>query len=237
FLPRGPQVRKLREYRHRQTDRNKVLTEHFVALEANVAVLKRRWIDGPFAACLGHGSFLSIPVSAAVFSALKQHHRLTRTADDGCCIDLGERCLERRQGGKRASRWRGGDLAPGPFVFAIVVGVIAVAILVVVVATHTLPPFWKALSASENIRAVSLRPRTGACTFSARTSETPERAEAINSCGILRPRAFALSSICLGERITSASMISPWSNPRLSKATCATISRRQWRWARPAESA
>src|SRR6516162_11513160 len=45
------------------------------------------------------------------------------------------------------------------------------------------------------------------------------------------------SSTCLGERITSASMMSSWSKPRLSRVTCATISSRQWRSARPAESA
>src|SRR6516162_7162798 len=95
-------------------------------------------------------------ISAAAFSTLEQHHRQTGAADAD--RDVSERCLQRRQGGERASRWRGGDLAPGPFVIAVVVGVIAVAILIVVVTTHALSP-WKALSASENIRAVSLRPR------------------------------------------------------------------------------
>jgi hypothetical protein len=42
--------------------------------------------------------------------------------------------LERRYGGERTSRWRRSDLlAPGPFVIAIIVGVIALAIVVVVV--------------------------------------------------------------------------------------------------------
>src|SRR5262249_25010972 len=125
-----------------------------------------------------------------------------------------ERLLQCRQGGDRTSRWRGGNLlAPGPFVFAIVVGVIAIAILIVVVGmiavaimvvgvAHRLPPFWKAMSASENRRADSTRPGSGTCAFSTRTSETPERFETMSSGGTLRPRAFARSSTCLGERMT-----------------------------------
>jgi hypothetical protein len=79
--------------------------------------------------------FCPNPPSAAAFPTLEQQHRQTGAADDGCRIDIGERRLERRQGSKRTSCWRGGNLAPGPFVFAIVVGVIAVAIMIVVV-TH-----------------------------------------------------------------------------------------------------
>src|SRR5262249_9504257 len=108
--------------------------------------------------------------------------RQTSAADDGCRIDVGERRLERRQGGKRASCWRGGDLlAPGPFVFAIVVGVIAVAIMMVVVA-HAFPP--------GRLRA----PRK---TFApARPVRAPGRARSHSAPG--RPRSGAKRSILVG---------------------------------------
>src|SRR5262249_53959285 len=100
----------------------------------------RQRVNGPSAAFLGNSAPLPKSPSAAVFSTLEQQHRQARAADDGCRIDVGERRLERRQGGERTSCWPGGDLlAPGPFVFAIVVGVIAVAI-VVVIAHVCLPP-------------------------------------------------------------------------------------------------
>ena len=38
-----------------------------------------------------------------------------------------------------------------------------------------MPPSWKAASAAENDRTISLRPGTGARAFSLRTSATPER--------------------------------------------------------------
>src|SRR6516164_2540956 len=238
LLPRKSCVRHFRDHRFRLADRNEALVDHLVAVEADSAPLERQRIDGPSAVCLGDGASLPKSPSAAVFSTLEQHHRQTSAADDGCRVDVGERCLERRQGGERTSCWRGGDLlASGPFVFAIVVSVIAVAIMFVVVVAHNCLPPWKASSASENVRASSSRPRTGTRTFSDRTSDTPERFEMINSGGILRPRAFALSSSCFGVRIVSASIISSWSKPRLSRATCATISSRQRRSARPAESA
>src|SRR6516162_800202 len=199
-------VRKLRDQRFWLTDRNEALIEHLVVVaEANVAVLERQRIDGPFAAFLGDGTPLPEYPSAVIFPALEQQHWQPSPTDDGRRVDVGERRLERRQGGKRTSRWRGGNLAPGPFVFAIIVGVIAVAI-VLGIAHGCLPP-QKALSASENVRASSPRPRTGTRTFSLRTSETPERREPMSSLGISRPRAFALSSTCLGER-SSAFMTS-----------------------------
>src|SRR5262249_45683566 len=200
-------VRQFRDHRFRLTDRNEAFVDYLVVVaEADVAVLERQRIDGPFAACLGDGALLPKSPSAAAF-ALEQQHRQTSAADDGCRIDVGERGLERRQGGERTSRWRGGNLlASGLVVFAIVVGVIAVAIGVVI--THALSPFWKVSSASANARAVSTRPGTGACAFSIRTSEMPERFETMRSSGILRPRAFALSSTCLGERISASTMSS-----------------------------
>src|SRR5262249_48809895 len=184
---------------------DKVLTDHLVGVvEADEAVLERHRIDGPPAARLGDGLLLPEHPSAGAF-ALEQQHRQTRAADDGCRVDIGERRLERRQGGKRTSCGRGGDLlAPGPFVFTIVVGVIAVAIMIVIGVHGCLPILlWKVASASENIRAVSTRPGTRACAFSLRTSETPERREPMSSLGTSRPRAFALSSTCLGERISA----------------------------------
>src|SRR5262249_15198036 len=66
----------------------------------------------------------------------------------------------------------------------------------------TYPP-WKVASASENARAVSTRPGSAACAFSLRTSDTPERREPMSSVGTSSPRAFALSSTCLGERISA----------------------------------
>src|SRR5262249_34972615 len=142
LLPREAHIGELRDHRFRLTDRNEALTEHLVVVaEADEAVLERQRIDGPSAAGLGDGALLPKSPSAAVFSTLEQQHRQTSAADDGCCIDVSERCLERRYGGERTSCWRGGNLlAPGPFVFAIVVGVIAVAIMIVVVAHACLPP-------------------------------------------------------------------------------------------------
>src|SRR5262249_29800842 len=178
--------------------------DHLVAVETDVAVPERQRVNGPSAAFLGNGAPLPKSPSAAVFSTLEQQHRQTSAADDGCRINISERRLERRQGGKRTSCWRGGDLlAPGPFVFAIIVGVIAGAIMIAGVVHACLPP-WKALSASENVRASSARPSTGTRTFSLRTSETPERCEPMRSLGTSRPRAFALSSTCLGERMLAS---------------------------------
>src|SRR5262245_4764729 len=206
LLPREARIGELRDHRFRLTDRNKALIDHLVVVaEADVAVLERQRIDGPSAACLGDGALLPKPPGAAAF-ALKQHHRQTSAADDGGCGDIGERRLERRQGGKRTSCRRGGNLfAPaGPFVIAIIIGVIAVAIMIVIGVHDCLPILlWKVASASENVRAVSTRPGTGACAFSLRTSEMPERRELMSSLGTSRPRAFALSSTCFGERISA----------------------------------
>ena len=66
---------------------------------------------------------------------------------------------------------------------------------------------WKAVSASEKDRTISLRPGTGARAFSLRTSDTPEGCETINSFGTLRPRAFARISTCFGERSVSTSNV------------------------------
>src|SRR5262249_6699266 len=206
FLPLEPCVGQLRDHRLRLTDRNKALVNHFVGVvEADEAVLERQRIDGPSAACLGDGALLPKSPGAAAF-ALKQHHRPTGAADDGCRIDVGERCLERRQGGERTSCRRGGNLlASEPFVIAIVVGVIAVAVMIAGVVHACLPP-WKASSASENARAISTRPGIGACAFSTRTSETPERVETINSCGTFKPRAFATMAIAWSRIFRSAAL-------------------------------
>src|SRR5262249_55927449 len=237
LLPRESCVLHFRDHRFRLANRNEVFANYLAGVaEADAAPPKRHRVDRPSAVRFRDGLLLPEHPSARAF-ALEQQHRQTGAADDGCRIDAGERRLQRRQGGDRTSCRRGGDLlAPELFVFAIVVGVIAVAIVIRDI-NHVCFPPRKPVSASENTRAVSTRPRTGACAFSTRTSETPERFETINSCGILRPRAFARSSSCLGERITSASTISSWSKPRLSRAICAAISSRQWRSARPAESA
>ena len=140
LLPIESCVGKLCDHRFRLSDRNEALVGHLVIVaEADVAVLERQRIDGPPAVCLGDGALLPESPSAAAF-ALEQHHRQTGAADDRCRVDVGERRLERRQGGERTSRcWRGGKLAPGPFVFAVVVGVIAVAIMIVIVHGCLLP--------------------------------------------------------------------------------------------------
>ena len=135
-------------------------------------------------------------------SALELHERLDRTAADGRGVDRLERRRQRRQrsGSERARfgvsgdgaiarrrcRWRGSGLGSRSVIgFGL---------------SHALPPSWKAESASEKDRTISLRPGTGARAFSLRTSDTPEGCETINSFGILRPRAFARISTCLGER-------------------------------------
>src|SRR6516165_4428159 len=174
LLPRKTCVRHIRDQRFRLTDRNEALTEHllFVA-EADAAPLECQRIDGPSAVGFGNCALLPKSPGAVVLPTLEQHHRQAGAADDGCRVDVGERCLERRQGGERTSCWRGGNLlAPGPFVFAIVVGVIAVAIMIAGV-VHAYPPPRRASSASENVRASSARPSTGTRTFSLRCSETP----------------------------------------------------------------
>ena len=51
-------------------------------------------------------------------------------------------------------------------------------------------PSWRASSAAENDRTISSRPGTGARAFSARTSETPERRETINSWWDLEAARF-----------------------------------------------
>src|SRR5262249_653845 len=169
----------------------------------------------------------------AVLSALEEHHRQSGAADADW--DIGERFLERRYGSHhRTSFWHGGDFALGLLVIAFAI-VIAIAIMVMVICIHGLASSLKALSCSEDGCASSTRPRTGLRAFSTRTSETPERLEPIKSCGTLRPRAFALISTCLGERI-SVFVISSCSRPRFCRAACAAFSSRQVRSARPAES-
>src|SRR5262249_60159246 len=147
--------------RFRLADRSEALVKHFVALaKADVAVPKRRWVDGPSTTFLGDRALLPEPPSAVIFSALKQQHRQAAPADDCRRVGIVERGLERRQGGERTSCWRGGNLlALGPFVIAIVVSVIAITIMIRDILHVCLPP-WKASSASENVRAVSTRPGT-----------------------------------------------------------------------------
>src|SRR5262245_52778956 len=179
LLPRESRVRKLGKVGFWLPDRHQLFTygrSLFIGTEADVTPLKRHGIDGPSATFLGDRALLPEAPDAA-FSALELQHRQTGAADVGRRVDAGERRLECCQGGKRTSRWRGGNLlAPGPFVFAAIIigGVVGVIVVVITIrnATHDLPPSWKALSAAENFRASSTRPGTGTCAFSTRTSET-----------------------------------------------------------------
>src|SRR5262249_27750592 len=208
----------------------------FVIAKADVTPHERRRVGAPPAVRFGDNLPLSIHPSAIAFSALEKQHRQPSAAEVGRRIDVGERCLERRQGGERTSCGRGSNLfASRLLVIAIVVGVIVVVIRFVIV-THARLLCWKASSAAANDRAISPRPRTGTRTFSLRTSDAPERCETMSSSGIFKPRALARSSICLGERRAS-SMMSLRARPSLISAPRAAFSSCQCRSARPAESA
>src|SRR6516225_10916396 len=129
----------------RLSDGNKTFANHFVAVaEGDAAPLDRQRIDSPPAAFLGNGAPLPEPPSAAIFSALEEHHRQSGAPDTDW--DISERCCERCYGGERTSCWRGGDLlASRLFVFAIIVSVIAVEIVVVSGIAHACLPPVKAL--------------------------------------------------------------------------------------------
>ena len=160
----------------------------------------------------------------ATLSALELHERVYWTAADGRGVDRLERRRQRRQrSGSERARFRGGGDCPAVIVGGgaclpsrrrVGVGVRVGIGFCLLIAS---PPSWKAASAPEKDRTISPRPGTGARAFSLRTSETPEGCETINSVGTLRPRAFARSSTCFGERRPSTTTSSRSRPSRLLK--------------------